>query len=154
MTVNEKIKVLYKNRYMKDEKEFNQFVNSLDFLSEPNWFDPLKFSEKDIKDIYTVFEDDTESHDVMFGLLHLVEALDLHGRVLIHSLPTMYPHALNWLLTFVARILNSIEATASFKENYAKLTETEKLFVHMILQELVEDSPIFFERVKLLTETN
>jgi len=69
----------------------------------------LKFSGRELGVLFSMFADDTPHHDVMWGLLHLVEASDGDSMVsaLVQSAPYMLRVAPEWLETFICRLLNS-----------------------------------------------
>ncbi|MBA4602739.1 Imm30 family immunity protein [Thermoactinomyces mirandus] len=55
--------VLYKNRFIRTDEEYEAFEKALESLGRQ------KFDRKTIKELYCVFEDDTEEHEVMTGLM-------------------------------------------------------------------------------------
>lgn len=65
-------------------------------------------SKEDLVDLLSVFADQTEHEEVMYGLLHLIEASDVNSVVfaLMQSAPTMKIVASDWLDTFIYRLLN------------------------------------------------
>ncbi|AYA91201.1 hypothetical protein PEM_10785 [Stenotrophomonas sp. Pemsol] len=69
----------------------------------------LGFSSRELEVLFSMFADDTPHHEVMWGLLHLVEASDGDSMVsaLVQSAPHMRRVAPEWLETFICRLLNS-----------------------------------------------
>ncbi|MBR8065186.1 hypothetical protein KDX32_19065 [Burkholderia ambifaria] len=62
----------------------------------------------DLVNLLSVFIDRTGNEEVMYGLLHLIEASDVESVVsaLVQAAPTMKIAASDWLDTFVYRLIN------------------------------------------------
>lgn len=69
----------------------------------------LEFSSRELGFLFSIFADDTPHHEVMWGLLHLVETSDSEVLIsaLVQSAPYMRRLAPEWLETFICRLLNS-----------------------------------------------
>lgn len=69
----------------------------------------LEFSSRELGFLFSIFADDTPHHEVMWGLLHLVETSDSEVFIsaLVQSAPYMRRLAPEWLETFICRLLNS-----------------------------------------------
>lgn len=69
----------------------------------------LEFSNRELGVLFSIFADDTPHHEVMWGLLHLVETSDSEILIsaLVQSAPYMRTVAPEWLETFICRLLNS-----------------------------------------------
>ncbi|MCC4104745.1 Imm30 family immunity protein [Serratia ureilytica] len=65
-------------------------------------------SKDDLVDLLSVFIDRTRNEEVMYGLLHLIEASDVNSVVvaLMQAAPTMKAVSSDWLDTFIYRLLN------------------------------------------------
>lgn len=59
---------LYNSRLLKDNNEIETFEENLEVLSET-------FTEEDIIELCSIFDDRTENVEVMFGAIHLLETL-------------------------------------------------------------------------------
>ena len=59
---------LYNNRLLKNNNEIETFEENLEILSET-------FTEEDIIELCSIFDDRTENVEVMFGAIHLLETL-------------------------------------------------------------------------------
>jgi hypothetical protein len=90
-------------------------VRQLDSPDEVGAFDRVleslgseTLSEEDLVDLLSVFIDRTRHEEVMYGLLHLIEASDVNSVVvaLMQAAPTMKMVASDWLDTFIYRLLN------------------------------------------------
>jgi len=69
----------------------------------------LEFSNRELGVLFSIFADDTPHHEVVWGLLHLVETSDseIFISALVQSAPYMRRAAPEWLETFICRLLNS-----------------------------------------------
>ncbi|WP_414493018.1 Imm30 family immunity protein [Stenotrophomonas maltophilia] len=67
-----------------------------------------EFSRQELQILFAIFADDTPHHEVMWGLLHLVETSDSERLIssLVQSAPYMRRVAPEWLETFICRVLN------------------------------------------------
>ncbi|WP_420283435.1 Imm30 family immunity protein [Serratia liquefaciens] len=65
-------------------------------------------SKDDLVNLLSVFIDRTGHEEVMYGLLHLIEASDVNSVVaaLMQAAPTMKIAASNWLDTLIYRLMN------------------------------------------------
>ena len=59
---------LYNSRLLRDNNEIETFEENLEVLSE-------SFTEEDIIELCSIFDDRTEDAEVMFGAIHLLETL-------------------------------------------------------------------------------
>jgi len=66
MTTEQYIKQLYESRLIRTDKEFETFEKTLEILADIA-------TEDDIPLLCTVFDDNTEEHEVMYGLIHFIE---------------------------------------------------------------------------------
>ena len=66
------------------------------------------FSRRELGVLFSMFADDTPHHEVMYGLLHLIEQSCDEGVIaaLIESALDMQGVAPEWLETFICRVLN------------------------------------------------
>lgn len=90
-------------------------VRQLDFQDEVDVFDRMLevlgsevLSKEDLVDLLSVFIDRTRHEEVMYGLLHLIEASDINSVVaaIVQAAPDMKMAASDWLDTFICRLLN------------------------------------------------
>ncbi|WP_081896892.1 Imm30 family immunity protein [Burkholderia sp. MSh2] len=90
-------------------------VRQLDTPDEVGEFDGVietlsseVLSKEDLVNLLSVFIDRTRHEEVMYGLLHLIEASDVNLVVaaLVQAAPAMKMIASDWLDTFIFRLLN------------------------------------------------
>ncbi|WP_174923338.1 Imm30 family immunity protein [Burkholderia paludis] len=90
-------------------------VRQLDTPDEVGEFDGVietlsseVLSKEDLVNLLSVFIDRTKHEEVMYGLLHLIEASDVNLVVaaLVQAAPAMKMIASDWLDTFIFRLLN------------------------------------------------
>ncbi|RQR22919.1 MULTISPECIES: Imm30 family immunity protein [unclassified Burkholderia] len=81
-------------------------------------------SKGDLVDLLSVFIDRTRNEEVMYGLLHLIEASDINLVVsaLMQAAPTMKIVASEWLDTFIYRLLNGDHSRGALIDH---LTQSE-----------------------------
>lgn len=88
---------------MRTSEEVSAFDRTVQALSGQG------FSRRELGVLFSTFADDTPHHEVMWGLLHLVETSDSEILIsaLVQSAPYMRTVAPEWLETFICRLLNS-----------------------------------------------
>ena len=95
------------------------------------------------------FDDRTEDHEVMFGLVHDIESF--HGaaatREYILSIPSMLPHARGWVKTMTKRKLNNDESRREFTRVLQEMDEGSRDVVVDILNDIGSENPTRFRAV-------
>jgi hypothetical protein len=138
------IVTLRKNRLLDSETEVRDFDQALSEL------DCTFATPEEIEQLFLVFTDTCEQHEVMWGLFHAVEAIDDEKELpaLVEALPATRHEASEWAELLHIRILNS-EAT---KEKYRNLIKTlsakKKNAVKKVLHQLRDNDPDFASRVE------
>lgn len=96
MNIKDEIKKLQQNRLLKNEDEVINFEETIGNLLS------LK-DAKLIKDLCSGFDDSTNNHEVMFGLIHAIEEFEGEERLLemAKAIPDMLPHATEMTQKFV-----------------------------------------------------
>lgn len=92
---------LYDNRLLGTKEEFEKFEESLNAISEV-------VLENDIPELCSIFDDETEDEEVMFGLIHLIETFssDKAFELIILGISNMLENAMNWAKIIIYRCLN------------------------------------------------
>lgn len=87
---------------MRTSEEVSAFDRTVQALSGQG------FSRRELGVLFSMFADDNPHHEVMYGLLHLIEQSRDEGVIaaLIESAPDMQSVAPEWLETFICRVLN------------------------------------------------
>lgn len=136
---------LYQARRMQTPDEFKRFEEARTALFSTG--DPAVLS-----DLFAAFDDSTEQHEVMWGLVHDVEAFapDIYLRELAVAAPKMLPHAKGWVEILHYRILNSIEYSSKYREIIPTLPSDTQKAVKRLLEEIVESEPEYRTRVQNL----
>ncbi|HEL5323267.1 TPA: hypothetical protein UOJ11_002985 [Stenotrophomonas maltophilia] len=95
--------LLRASRMMLTSEEVAAFDRTVQALSG------LEFANRELGVLFSMFADDTPHHEVIWGLLHLVETSDSEILIsaLVQSTPYMRRVAPEWLETFICRLLNS-----------------------------------------------
>ena len=75
-----------------------------------------------INGLYNAFDDKTEHHEVMWGLIHLIESYDnifgskVNLKILAYSTPNILTNAEEWAKTIYYRLLNHQPSVLTFIE--------------------------------------
>lgn len=132
---------LYENRLLRTELECEQFDLALEALAGDT-------EDAVIHQIFKVFDDETEQEEVMFGLVHFVESvqMEMYLTQLLESLPDMLEHARNWAIVLIKRILNDEHYRKDYADIAALMPPRIKRCLAFLLEEIKEDKPRLFER--------
>ncbi len=131
-------KQLIENRLMRNKKETNLFEEAMDEL----------FNEKslDIVPIYIkAFDDETEHFEVMFGMVHAIDAYDnIFGlknsmNTLLNSVHLFREEAIEWKEIIFIRIINNNEARNVLKSEINKLHSVSRNIIIEVLKSIKED---------------
>lgn len=110
MVPDRRIDELLLNRYLRTANEIDVFDEHLQSLRNLG-------DDGAIPVLLSVLTDDTEQHEVMWGLVHLVESYgkDRYIPAIVSVLPTMSEDSPEWAEIMVCRILNSNECLQLFR---------------------------------------
>lgn len=143
MTQHTLAEQLYQNRKMQTTEEVKHFEEALAAL----------YASKDpsvLKSMFAAFDDTTEQPEVMWGLVHAVEAYDpetrLHDMAL--AIPTMLLQAKEWTQVLHYRVLNSDRSRSIYKQIIAALPEKIRDIIRNELEEIGTSEPEFRDRVQ------
>jgi hypothetical protein len=95
----------------------------------------------DLKDLHLVFIDQTQNQEVMFGLVHLLEAFDVRPQIeaMLEALPTMVKQAPEWTRVLHYRILNDDAASAVYKDVLAAASGPGAEAARSVLEQIARD---------------
>jgi hypothetical protein len=126
MKLEETVKQLEANRRMRSSEEVVAFEKALEYISTLNKLNDLELLER----LHLVFDDDTEHHEIMFGLVHLLENADVDMQIiaLVKALPRLKALAPEWAKILHFRLLND----AVSRESYREVLKTEVEPSHII----------------------
>jgi hypothetical protein len=98
---HESVQMLYDTRLMRDHEEVRRFEQALASHARHR-------SAEDLVDLFLVFDDECQTHEVMFGLVHYLESFGLESflRAFFDVLPKLSVHAKEWVETIHFRLLN------------------------------------------------
>lgn len=140
MDIKAEVQILQQNRLLRNVNEVQNFEKAIENI----------MSLKDIKliqDLCTGFDDQTEQHEVMFGLLHAIEDFEGEEGLLeiAKAIPIMLPHAKEWAVILHYGILND----GPSRKQYGKILSQVNLLVRNtiigILKEIKAEDPDRFE---------
>jgi hypothetical protein len=142
---NDPLATLHATRGLRSANEVREFDGALASL-------PEDLSAAQIGDLYRVFDDQTEHHEVMFGLLHFVEHVDPESVVFLQVLPEMGANASEWVQTLMMRILNNDSCRGPFGKLVAGAPDVARAAAIKILREIVNKGKPVAERARLVLE--
>ncbi|RAS79937.1 Imm30 family immunity protein [Priestia endophytica] len=134
MDIRTEIQKLYNCRLLKTEEDFEQFENTLERLADYN-------DESMIRELCTVFDDNTEDEEVMFGLIHFIESFEkeIYLTEMPKALPNMIENAKEWAMILNKRILNHELYRKEYMKILSSMDEPIKLTVVNLLMEIAAD---------------
>jgi hypothetical protein len=140
MDIKTEILKLQKSRLLRNPLEINDFESAIENI----------VSLKDVsltKDLCSGFDDKTEDHEVMFGLVHAIEDFDGEEGILemIKAIPSMLPHAKEWAVTLNYRTLNHEPSRKLYIEGLKNVDVSVRNTIVQILKEIKSEDPIRFE---------
>ena len=140
---------LNKIKYLKNEAEIKRFDEIL--INIYKYKDKIPLSR-----LYTVFDDNTEDDEVMYGLIHLIEEFppEVEIEEFIKSINLMVPNAKEWAKLLLIRILNHKDCRNLFINiisNYKK----NNLIINKLLLEIKNEDINLFGKVvdTIISET-
>lgn len=139
MDVQNELERVYNNRLLRTENEIREYEKAIENL----------ISLKDVSiigDLCKGFDDATEQHGVMFGLVHGIEYL-YHQKVdeglylIAISVPDMIRDGKDWAEIMHYRILNHPQVRKSYAHVLSRVDEKTKKEVFELLTGIKEDDP-------------
>jgi len=145
MTEQELINTLQLNRLACSPSEVNAFENALAALvKQPN--------VKLLPGLFLVFSDASEHQEVMWGLLHFIEAFDVEEviQTFVQILPSLITQAPEWSKTITHRVLNSEKTRSLFRTVLNTLPTEIQASVRLTLQHMSEQDNNFKDKIDTL----
>jgi len=104
--------------------------------------------------LVSLLEDDDSQDDIMFLIVHVIEAFDddIYINKIIPVLPELWVKSPRWAKILHMRILNSPATMKSYEERLMLATEQQKYYAKCILNGVVEWRPEFRNRVKSIID--
>lgn len=140
MDIKTEIFKLQKNRLLRNATEVNEFESAIENIIS------LK-DVKLVKDLCSGFDDQTEDHEVMFGLVHAIEDFEGEEGLLemTNAIPSMLPHAKEWATILNYRILNHEPSRKLYVNVLKKVNKSVKDIVIGILKNIKLEDLARFE---------
>ena len=132
---NELIQVAFNNRLLRSPEEVKNFDDALGAYAK-------RLSAGDLPDLYSVLDDATENHEVMFGLVHLIEDFEPlpSFRAFLAAIPRMKLNASHWVETLVLRIFNDDQTRDMFLAELHSAPEESRAQVLAIARKFAENT--------------
>jgi hypothetical protein len=146
--MNPRIERLRAIHRLETAAEMEEYDRVLSELADEEPLDPAL-----LPDLFASLYDDTEGEEVMWGLLHLVEAFpsQSYASALVEALPQMVTQAREWVRRLLKRMLNSATYRPLLRDAYrAHSPELQKL-VRDLLQEIVSRNKSFADKAAQIT---
>lgn len=139
MGVKAGLEKVHANRLMRNEEEITTFEESLAYLIGLN-DNPI------ITELCKAFDDDTEHHEVMYGLVHGIEHLyDINLedglRHMAIAVPSVIDRAREWVETMHYRILNHEPTRMVYGQVLTTLDSHTKEVIIKLLCDIRDDNP-------------
>ncbi|MBY0523546.1 MAG: hypothetical protein K2R98_09100 [Gemmataceae bacterium] len=108
--------------------------------------------DSDLPDLLTIFTDQCEHHEVMWGLVHFIESFEMKTQLaaLIDAVPSMSVHAAEWTRILHCRILNDDISRECYKELLQAASPGSHEAVKAVLMQIQVDDENFSSRVRQL----
>ena len=123
-------------------REFEELLARIAALQDP----------KSIPALLAFFEDDAEYDELMFSIVHTIEAFDDSTYVdqVIANLPGLNRSAPRWAAILHKRVLNSPETLAAYTRRAEKASPVERGAIREVLTDVARTTPAFKDRVDAL----
>jgi hypothetical protein len=133
---NDLLLVAHQNRFLRGPEEVQAFDGALGQYAS-------RRSADDLAALYAMFEDDTAHHEVMFGLVQLIDEFPASDALpaFLAALPAMLPRASGWARTIMARSVNHAEASALLARLVSSAPEEQAGAARRLLAELALKKP-------------
>lgn len=104
---NDLIETAHANRLMRDRAEVEAFERALGEYA-------ARVDPADLPRLFALFDDNTSHHEVMFGLVHLLDEFPPAAwvRAYLDALPRVCSGAAEWADTLMARAVNDPDTSA------------------------------------------
>lgn len=147
MNIQEETSKLTNNRLMQSNEQIALFEEAMTNIFDLQNIDHIRF-------LCLGFDDRTEQDDVMFGLIHAIEAYDgTFGiepvtREFILSSPQFVQHANKWLEIILIRYLNDGIAKDALKKELKKADKKSQEIIFEALKRIQAENAHFSEAIK------
>ena len=141
---------LFNNRMLRNNDEIVKYEHSLELLAD-------NFSEADIVELCSTFDDKTCNSEVMFSAIHLLETIssELAYQNTIIGVVKMFESSPEWANIIIYRILNDDYSVQMIKNLYSRLDKSISEKFKLILKEIKqEDSERFGKNIDKILESN
>ena len=125
---------LLESRMLRDNDEIEKYEHNLELLAE-------SFTEGDIIELCSTFEDKTHNSEVMFSAVHLLETLssEIAFENTIKGVVSMSNSSPEWANIIIYRCLNDEFSVQMIKKVYSRLENNISSKFKKILEEIKKD---------------
>ena len=131
---------LVANRLLSSDEEVLLFEEALQFFVEEE-------NPEHISLLCQAFDDDTEDYEVMFGLVHIIEAYDKKTSVetatteFVKAIPSLLKRGEEWLEVLLIRILNDDTSRIVFAQVIGDADKTTRSTTLNKLKKIAKEDP-------------
>lgn len=136
------LNIIIQNRLLQTPEEIGAFEQALkDLISVAD--------VSSIRDLCKGFDDDTEAHEVMFGLVHCVEQLYTEDveeglKLIALAVPEVLDRAREWMEILHYRLLNHPQVLLVYGRVLSKMDVHTKKVIIDLLNEIKNEDPHLF----------
>lgn len=142
MDIKSELTKIYKNRFLRSQKEISNFEGALSNL--------IGLGDTSvITDLCMGFDDDTEQYEIMFGLVHGVEHLYKENieeglYFIAKAVPSVLDRAREWMEILHYRILNNDQVRSLYGDTLSKVDIKTKETIINLLNDIKKEDPNIF----------
>jgi hypothetical protein len=145
MNINAEVQKLRQNRLMQQDGQYILFEEAIERI----------MAAKNVEHIPLLcqgFDDATEHHEVMFGLIHAVEEYHkistplLATEYFIKAIPEMLPHASDWAEIMLTRFLHRADDRRILRDSLKNTDTNNRIKAVSLLQKIASDKTGSFQQ--------
>lgn len=138
--------LLYDNRLIRNDEEFEIFDSALDLLCDET------IEANDIISLIHVLDDNTEDMEVMYRLIHLIEEYISSEKsyvMLLNGISDIVNNSSEWSRVIMYRLLNDNDSVLKLKKILKSLDDNVYNNIYKLLINIYnEDTSLFGDKIK------
>ena len=138
--------LLYDNRLIRNDEEFEIFDSTLDLLCDET------IEANDIISLIHILDDNTEDMEVMYRLIHLIEEYISSEKsyiMLLNGISDIVNNSPEWSRVIMYRLLNDNDSVLKLKKILKSLDDNVYNNIYKLLINIYnEDTSLFGDKIK------
>jgi hypothetical protein len=136
MKSRELINTLLNSRKLRSKEDVYSFDHALSAIGND-------INDEDIQKLYEVFDDNAYYQEVMWGLVHYIESLDVERSMvgMFNSYDLLTERGIEWCKNIHYRIFNDNAATSIYSKILGRMNEELKEKWSIFLKDIVKEVP-------------